>query len=80
MEQIKLDISRVFDFVESDAIQQMVEETAVAQQLLYDGTGAGNDFLGWLRLPASIPEQELAEMAGLASDIRKKTELPQENL
>jgi glucose-6-phosphate isomerase len=75
MTPIKLDISRVYDFITADAIHQMAGETSVAQQKLYKGTGAGNDFLGWLRLPSTIDDQQLDEMAGLANRLKDKTQL-----
>jgi glucose-6-phosphate isomerase len=75
MEQIKLDISRVYDFISPDVIQQMTEETIAAQKKLYDGEGAGNDFLGWLHLPAAITDEQLDEMVTLASTLKAKTEI-----
>ena len=33
-----------------------------AKQTLESGNGAGNDFLGWLHLPSSIDEQQLADI------------------
>jgi len=56
MEQIKLDISRVYDFISSEEIKALAKETLDAQGTLYQGNGPGNDFLGWLHLPSEISE------------------------
>ena len=75
MEQIKLDISRVFDFISADEIRGLSRETAEAQRSLYNGDGAGNDFLGWLNLPSGITEKLLSEIEGAVSDLRGKSDL-----
>lgn len=75
MTQIKLDISRVTDFIPSDAIHQLAGETGMAQQTLYGGKGAGNDFLGWLHLPSSIPASQLDDMSELAGRLKNKSQL-----
>jgi len=75
MEQIKLDISRVYDFVGKEEINKLENETLQAQLTLYDGKGAGNDFLGWLHLPSEISEQQISEIEDAAAKIKGNTEL-----
>lgn len=75
MSQIKLDISRVYDFISEEAIQQLAGESRKAQQTLYQKTGAGNDFLGWLHLPSSISDHQLDDMAELASRLQHQSQL-----
>nr|ABD75778.1 putative glucose-6-phosphate isomerase subunit [uncultured bacterium] len=72
MAQIKLDISRVFDTVTPGSMQQMEAETRQAQQRLYNRDGAGNDFLGWLDLPASVTDSTLNQMDEVAASIHEK--------
>ena len=75
MEKIKLDVSRVYDFIAEDEITNLAEETLSAQQNLHRGDGDGNDFLGWLHLPTAITEKQLAEIEEAVSGLREKTEL-----
>ena len=75
MEKIKLDVSRVYDFIAADEITNLAEETLSAQQTLHRGDGDGNDFLGWLHLPTAITEKQLAEIEEAVSGLREKTEL-----
>jgi len=75
MENIKLDVSRVYEFIASDEITNLAEETLSAQQTLHRGDGDGNDYLGWLHLPTAITDKQLAEIEESVSGLREKTEL-----
>jgi len=75
MDRIKLDISRVYDFISHEQIAQLADETLKAQSTLYKGNGPGNDFLGWLHLPAEITEKQLTLMEDAAAPLSKKSDL-----
>ncbi len=75
MDQITLDISRVYDFISPGDIQQLKEETARAQSVLYEGSGPGNDFLGWLHLPSEITGDQLAKIEEAASGLKRRSDL-----
>ena len=46
------------------------EKCAAAHRTLREGTGAGNDFLGWLGLPERIRDTELARIVAAGKKIR----------
>ena len=46
-----------------------------ANDLLHSGEGAGNDFLGWVNLPSSITNEELAEIKAVAQKLRERAEV-----
>jgi glucose-6-phosphate isomerase len=75
METIKLDISRVYDFVSSDEIKNLEGETLKAQSTLYKGSGQGNDFLGWVQLPSEITDGVLDQIEEAAAALKGKTDL-----
>jgi len=75
MAQIKLDISRVYDFISAGEIKQLSTETLEAQRTLYQGNGPGNDFLGWLHLPSEITDGQLDEMEQAAGQLKDRTEI-----
>jgi glucose-6-phosphate isomerase len=75
MEPLKLDISRVYDFMPANKIEALEAETLKAQATLYEGSGAGNDFLGWLHLPAEITDEQLNQMEKAAASLRGKTDI-----
>ena len=54
---------------------QALNDTAMAaKQTLESGSGAGNDFLGWLHLPSSIDEQQLQDIERSAAILRQECE------
>jgi glucose-6-phosphate isomerase len=75
MAQIRLDISRVFDTVTPGSIQKMEIEARQAQQKLYNRDGAGNEYLGWLDLPATITDSALIQMNEVAATLQEKSEV-----
>lgn len=75
MEKIKLDISRVYDFVSAEEIKALSQEVLDAQGTLYQGNGQGNDYLGWLHLPSEITEHQLTEIEGAVAGLKEKTEI-----
>ena len=44
-------------------------------ETLENGTGLGNDFLGWLHLPSSITAEHLADLKGAAQVLRENCEV-----
>ena len=54
---IKIDISKIHGFVSGATIESYAERIASAQDTLVNGSGEGNDFLGWLDLPDDIVPQ-----------------------
>ena len=54
--------------------QALRESALAAKQTLESGSGAGNDFLGWLHLPSSIDEQQLQSIEQCAQGLRQQCE------
>ena len=54
--------------------QSLNEAALAAKQTLESGSGAGNDFLGWLHLPTSIDEQQFQELEKSAAQLRGECE------
>ena len=54
---------------------QALHASALAAKLtLESGSGAGNDFLGWLHLPSSIDEQQFQAIEKSAAQLRTECE------
>ena len=53
----------------------MLPRLSKAHDTLVDGTGAGSDFLGWLRLPAEIDKEELARVKKCAEKIKSDSDV-----
>lgn len=56
MIQLKLKIDNVRGFVSDDEIKLFESESDLQRRKIYDKTGAGNDFLGWVDLPGQIDD------------------------
>ncbi|HHX72663.1 MAG TPA: glucose-6-phosphate isomerase [Clostridiales bacterium] len=50
-------------------------EVLAAHETLVNGTGRGNDFLGWVRLPLQNNEEELARIEAAAAKIRSNSQV-----
>ena len=72
---MKLDLNHIYPFVGKDAIQSYESEVASTYNTIYNRTGAGNDFLGWVNLPSEIDECLIADIEKTAAELRKKSDL-----
>ena len=70
MENIKLSIDKAFGFVSETAVAGYKNQIAKANADLHNGTGKGNDFLGWLNLPSSIDEAHLSDIEATAKTLQ----------
>jgi len=67
---IKVDISNVWGQLSLPDLLAVEKEVAAAHSTLVDGTGEGNDFLGWLDLPTAEATEELRRIEAAAERIR----------
>ncbi len=75
MENISLNIDKALGFVSKEQIYAQEAKANECIATLHNGNGAGNDFLGWLHLPSSITEAELADIENTANILRSKCEV-----
>ena len=72
---IKVDISHVWGQLALPDLLAMEKEVAQAHATLVDGTGAGNDFLGWQNLPTREPTEEILRIQSAARRIRNDSDV-----
>ncbi len=72
---IRLTIDKTYGFVSKEAVAGYEAEVAKCQEMLHQGTGKGNDFLGWLNLPAEITDEHLADIETTAKLLRDNCEV-----
>ncbi len=72
---MKIDLSKVSKFVSDDEIKSYEAQTAETFKKIYDKTGAGNDFLGWVTLPSSITHSFINDVKKHAEELRRKSEV-----
>ena len=72
---VKLNTKYVSPFLKENAYDNIRSEVEAAHDELHNGTGKGNDFLGWLSLPESYDKEEFARIKASAEKIRKDSEV-----
>ena len=72
---IKVDISNVWGQVSLPDLLAMEKEVFAAHETLMDGSGEGNDFLGWLNLPVAQPTSEMQRISAAAERIRQSSDV-----
>ena len=72
---IKVDISNVWGEISLPDLLAMEKEVAAAHSTLTEKTGPGNDFLGWLDLPAERPTDEMIRIQAAADRIRESSDV-----
>ena len=75
MGNIKLNIESALGFVCKDAICGYQDKVNAAMETLENGTGLGNDYLGWLHLPSSITQEHLEDLKATAAVLRENCEV-----
>jgi glucose-6-phosphate isomerase len=74
MENLKLDVSKVSGFVAKNAIDSYEKVAMDSLKALYNKTGKGNDFLGWVNLPDTITDAFLADVEKTAASLKAKAD------
>lgn len=75
MNKLQFDYTNALSFLGQHEVDQLASSVALANQTLQNKTGAGNDFLGWLRLPFDYDKQEFARIQAAAEKIKKDSEV-----
>ncbi len=72
---IKVDISNVWGEASLPDLLALEAEVAAAHNTVVEGTGEGNDFLGWLNLPVTEPTEEMVRILAAAKKIRSDSDV-----
>ena len=72
---MRLELEHIHSFVSKDAMQAYETKTASTYNTIYNKTGAGNDFLGWVNLPSEIDRELITDIEKTAVELRKKSDL-----
>ena len=72
---MKLELNHTFSFIGKESMQSYESRVASTYNTIFNKTGAGNDFLGWVNLPSEIDEGMLDDIEQTAAVLRKKSDL-----
>lgn len=75
MIQLKLNLEQLYGFVPKEELLSYEKKISSAYRAIYNKTGAGNDFLGWVDLPSSITEARISTIEQHAAELRAKSEV-----
>lgn len=75
MNSIKFDYSKICHFVGKNEVEALYPQAQEALKGLKNGTSKGNDYLGWLNLPADITAEQLTDIEKTAADLRSRTQV-----
>lgn len=72
---LKLELKYAGKYACEESLKAMQSEVSAAHKMLHDGTGAGNDYLGWIDLPVNYDKAEFEEIKKSAEKIKKDSEV-----
>jgi len=72
---LELNINQIFGTVTKDELYSYRQKISVANDKLYQKTGKGSEFLGWLDLPSDISKDEISLIRDCASSLSSKSDI-----
>lgn len=75
MKHINIKVENALSFVDAADRNKYSKRALESINTLYAGTGKGNDFLGWLRLPSETTEAHLKDVQETAEKLRKEIDV-----
>ena len=75
MAKVTFDYSKAKSFVKEEEVKNIESQVLAAKELLVSGTGAGNDFLGWVNLPVDYDKEEFARIQKAAAKIQSDSDV-----
>lgn len=72
---ISLNIEKTHGFISKESVAAYEAQAKAARKALEEGTGKGNDFLGWLHLPSAITKEHLADLKATAQLLRQNCDV-----
>jgi glucose-6-phosphate isomerase len=75
MNQINIDLINIKKFVSEEEIQKLQKEIDLHYPSLFNKTGKGNDFLGWVDLPSQFDKELFKKIEDDAARLRENSEL-----
>ena len=72
---VRLNTKYVNDVITNEKLSAIAPEVSAAATTLREGTGAGNDFRGWVDLPVNYDKEEFARIKAAAEKIKKSCDI-----
>ncbi len=75
MDTLTLSIDKTFGFISPETISAYENKVIQCNAALEEGSGKGNDFLGWLHLPSAIGDNDIADIEQTAAQLQASCEI-----
>ena len=75
MTHIQLDYGKTLEFFDKHELDQQKDIVKTIHQTIHKGTGAGNDFLGWLDLPVDYDKEEFSRIVEASKRIKSNSDV-----
>ncbi|MBP1043845.1 glucose-6-phosphate isomerase [Vagococcus sp. BWB3-3] len=75
MSHIHFDYSKIGSYIGEHELGYMQNAVSAAHKELREGTGAGNEYLGWIDLPVNYDKEEFARIKQAATKIQNDSEV-----
>lgn len=75
MQKLSIDLSNALSFVNESEYQSALQRAISSNEDVEAKTGAGNDYLGWVDLPAEITNDHLEKIKSTAAKIADQSEV-----
>lgn len=72
---VSFDYTNAKQFISEDEVKMMSRIIHDSKKVLLDGTGEGNDFLGWVNLPVNYDKEEFERIQKAAKKIQSDSEV-----
>lgn len=72
---VKFDYTNAKDIISEEEMKMMSRIIENSNQVLLDGNGAGNDFLGWVNLPVEYDKEEFSRIKEAAKKIQSDSDV-----
>jgi glucose-6-phosphate isomerase len=72
---IRINVDGITPFVDKNTEKSLVEKAIAANKSLYEKTGKGNDFLGWVDLPLLVSESDISEIESVSQNLREISDI-----
>ena len=73
--KVTFDYSKTAPFIRDDEVELMKKLVVDAKEVLVGKNGAGNDFLGWIKLPTDYDKEEFSRIQKAAKKIQSDTDV-----
>lgn len=75
MINLKLELDQLYGFISKEQLMAYEKPVYNAYRKIYNKTGAGAEFLGWVDLPSATADESIRRIQNHAAELREKSEV-----